>query len=217
MLLLLTSPARWSRPRTARGAWPRASSLLVRQVAAPVRARRRRRWPGDDRRRGHGRGHRAEQVSQGAKGGYRPVLDWARGIGDRSEDQRVPRRGYENRSWPRCLRQAAVAPVWFIVEDGVLVFNTNKETAKGRALARRSPGRALRGPGGAAVRLRPGAGRRRVVRRSRRAGAHRHGDRRPLHGPGTGAGEYGKRNGVPGELVVRLHPTKVIAHFDVSG
>ena len=31
-----------------------------------------------------------------------------------------------------------VAPVWFIVEDGRLVFNTGKETAKGRALARDS-------------------------------------------------------------------------------
>src|SRR5271154_5000644 len=29
-----------------------------------------------------------------------------------------------------------VTPVWFIVEDGCLVFNTGKETAKGRALAR---------------------------------------------------------------------------------
>jgi hypothetical protein len=29
------------------------------------------------------------------------------------------------------------------------------------------------------------------------------------------AGEFGKRNGVPGELVVRLRPTKVLAIFDV--
>jgi len=29
-----------------------------------------------------------------------------------------------------------VAPIWFIVEDDVLVFNTGKGTAKGRALAR---------------------------------------------------------------------------------
>jgi hypothetical protein len=31
------------------------------------------------------------------------------------------------------------------------------------------------------------------------------------------AAEYGKRNGVPGELIVRVRPTKVIAAFDVSG
>src|SRR6266700_4547082 len=29
-----------------------------------------------------------------------------------------------------------VTPVWFILEDGCLVFNTGKETAKGRSLAR---------------------------------------------------------------------------------
>ena len=29
-----------------------------------------------------------------------------------------------------------VAPVWFVIDDGQLVFNTGKDTAKGRALAR---------------------------------------------------------------------------------
>ena len=29
-----------------------------------------------------------------------------------------------------------VAPVWFVVDGGQLVFNTGKDTAKGRALAR---------------------------------------------------------------------------------
>ena len=31
------------------------------------------------------------------------------------------------------------------------------------------------------------------------------------------AEEFGRRNGVPGELVVRLRPTKVIAVLDVAG
>ena len=31
-----------------------------------------------------------------------------------------------------------VAPVWFIVDDGELVFNSGRESAKGRALARDS-------------------------------------------------------------------------------
>jgi nitroimidazol reductase NimA-like FMN-containing flavoprotein (pyridoxamine 5'-phosphate oxidase superfamily) len=31
-----------------------------------------------------------------------------------------------------------VAPVWFIVDNGELVFNTGRESAKGRALARDS-------------------------------------------------------------------------------
>jgi hypothetical protein len=30
------------------------------------------------------------------------------------------------------------------------------------------------------------------------------------------AEEFGRRNGVPGELVVRLRPTKVIAELDVT-
>jgi hypothetical protein len=31
------------------------------------------------------------------------------------------------------------------------------------------------------------------------------------------AEEFGKRNGVPGELVVRIRPTKVLATFDMTG
>jgi PPOX class probable F420-dependent enzyme len=31
------------------------------------------------------------------------------------------------------------------------------------------------------------------------------------------ADEFGKRNGVPGELVVRLRPVKVVAGFDLTG
>jgi len=30
------------------------------------------------------------------------------------------------------------------------------------------------------------------------------------------AEEYGERNGVPGELVVRLHPSKITAAFDIA-
>jgi hypothetical protein len=30
------------------------------------------------------------------------------------------------------------------------------------------------------------------------------------------AEEYGERNGVVGELLVRLHPTKVVAGFDIA-
>jgi hypothetical protein len=31
------------------------------------------------------------------------------------------------------------------------------------------------------------------------------------------AEEFGKRNGVPGEFLVRITPTKVLASFDVTG
>jgi len=31
------------------------------------------------------------------------------------------------------------------------------------------------------------------------------------------AEEFGRRNGVPGELLVRLHPERVIAQTDIAG
>jgi hypothetical protein len=31
------------------------------------------------------------------------------------------------------------------------------------------------------------------------------------------AGEFGQRNAVPGELVVRLRPARVLATFDITG
>src|SRR3954466_7662009 len=38
--------------------------------------------------------------------------------------------------WVAADGRPLVAPVWFVVEDGELVFNTGKETAKGRAVRR---------------------------------------------------------------------------------
>ena len=108
-----------------------------------------------------------------------------------------------------------VVPVWFIVEDGDLVFNTNKDTAKGRALARdpratlcvdleEPPYAFVQVQGDAELSEDPDE----LVRTATAIAARYMGQDR--------AAEYGKRNGVPGELVVRLHPTKVIAQFDVS-
>ena len=107
-----------------------------------------------------------------------------------------------------------VAPVWFIVEDGRLVFNTGNETAKGRALARDSratlcvdleepPYAFVQVQGDAELSEDPGE-----LLRTATAIAARY------VGPEL-AEEFGKRNGVPGELVVRLRPTKVLATFDM--
>ena len=107
-----------------------------------------------------------------------------------------------------------VAPVWFIVEDGRLVFNTGKETAKGRALARDSratlcvdleepPYAFVQVQGNAELSEDPGE-----LLRTATAIAARY------VGPEL-AEEFGQRNGVPGELVVRLRPTKVLATFDM--
>ena len=107
-----------------------------------------------------------------------------------------------------------VAPVWFIVEDGCVVFNTGRETAKGRALARDSratlcvdleepPYAFVQVQGSAELSEDPGE-----LLRTATAIAARY------VGPEL-ADEFGKRNGVPGELVVRLRPTKVLATFDM--
>ena len=109
-----------------------------------------------------------------------------------------------------------VAPVWFIVEGDSLVFNTGKETAKGRALARDPRATLcvdLEQPPYAFVQVQGEAElsedpaellRTATVIAARYVGAER-------------AEEFGRRNGVPGELVVRLRPVKVLAAFDMTG
>ena len=109
-----------------------------------------------------------------------------------------------------------VAPVWFVVEDGSLVFNTNKDTAKGRALARdprvslcvdleEPPYAFVQVQGEAELSEDPAE----LIRTATAIAARYMGAGR--------AEEFGRRNGVPGELVVRLRPTKVLVNFDVSG
>ena len=113
-----------------------------------------------------------------------------------------------------------VAPVWFVLEgsdDAVdIVFNTGANTAKGRAV-RRDPRLVLcvdlEEPPFGFVQVQ-GEGvlsqdpddllRTATAIAARYMGADR-------------AEEFGKRNGVPGELVVRLRPTKVLAEFDMTG
>ena len=109
-----------------------------------------------------------------------------------------------------------VAPVWFVVEDDSLVFNTNKDTAKGRALARdprvslcvdleEPPYAFVQVQGEAELSEDPAE----LVRTATAIAARYMGADR--------AGEFGQRNGVPGELVVRLRPAKILVNFDVSG
>jgi len=109
-----------------------------------------------------------------------------------------------------------VAPVWFIVEDGSLVFNTGKDTAKGRALARdprvslcvdleEPPYAFVQVQGEAELSEDPAE----LIRTATAIAARYMGADR--------AEEFGRRNGVPGELVVRLRPAKVLVNFDVSG
>jgi PPOX class probable F420-dependent enzyme len=108
-----------------------------------------------------------------------------------------------------------VAPVWFVVDDGQLVFNTGRDTSKGRALMRDSrvvicvddphpPYSFVQVQGVAAV----SEGPQEALDFATRTGARYMGADR--------ADEFGRRNAVPGELTVRVRPTKVIAGFDIS-
>jgi PPOX class probable F420-dependent enzyme len=108
------------------------------------------------------------------------------------------------------------APVWYAVDDdGSIVFNTGARTVKGRNLARdprasicvdddRPPfsfvvleGRAELSDDLADVRT-----------WAARIGGRYMGAAR--------ADEYGERNGVPGELVVRLRVDRVVSAFDLA-
>ncbi len=109
-----------------------------------------------------------------------------------------------------------VAPIWFVVHEDELWFNTGRDTAKGKAIARdprlvlcvdleEPPYRFVQVQGVAAVaedlaELVASA----TAIAARYMGADR-------------AEEFGQRNGVPGELLVKLRPTKVIAHMDMTG
>jgi PPOX class probable F420-dependent enzyme len=119
-------------------------------------------------------------------------------------------------SWLSASGRPLVAPVWFVIDGDGLVFNTGQDTAKGRALAR-DPRVSLcvdlEQPPYAFVQVQAEAElsedpaellRTATAIAARYMGADR-------------AEEFGQRNAVPGELVVRLRPVKVLAHFDITG
>lgn len=108
-----------------------------------------------------------------------------------------------------------VAPVWFVVDGDQLVFNTAKSSAKGKALQRdprvvltaddpHPPFSFVQVQGTAELDEDPGA----LLTVATRIGGRYMGEDR--------AAEFGKRNGVPGELIVRVTPTKVVKSFNVA-
>lgn len=108
-----------------------------------------------------------------------------------------------------------IAPVWFLVEEGRIVFNTGRDTAKGRAFARdprvvfcvdleEPPYGFVQVQGEAELGEDPDE----LLRTATALGGRYMGADR--------AEEFGKRNGVPGELVVRIRPTKVISVFNAT-
>ncbi|WP_368834119.1 PPOX class F420-dependent oxidoreductase [Mycobacterium intracellulare] len=108
-----------------------------------------------------------------------------------------------------------VTPVWFVVDEGQLAFNTGRDTSKGHAIARDSrvvicvddphpPYSFVQVQGVATVSEDPAD----VLDIATRTGARYMGAER--------AEEFGRRNSSPGELVVRVRPTKINAGFDIS-
>ncbi|MCQ4207923.1 PPOX class F420-dependent oxidoreductase [Streptomyces longispororuber] len=108
-----------------------------------------------------------------------------------------------------------IAPVWFVVDGDDIVFNTGKDTVKGRNLARdghvaicvddeRPPFSFVTIRGRAELSEDP----QELLDSATRIGGRYMGADR--------AEEFGRRNGVPGELVVRVRVEKVVALGDVA-
>ncbi|MBW8797409.1 MAG: PPOX class F420-dependent oxidoreductase [Streptomyces sp.] len=109
-----------------------------------------------------------------------------------------------------------VAPIWFLLDGDELVFNTGKDTVKGRNIARdgrvalcvdddRPPFHFVVLNGRARLSEDLGELRDSATRiAARYMGAER-------------AEEFGARNGVPGELLVRVTVEKVVALKDLTG
>lgn len=108
-----------------------------------------------------------------------------------------------------------VAPIWFLVEGDEIVFNTGADTAKGKSIRRdprvvltvdleQPPYGFVQVQGIASVDEDPAE----LVRTATEIAARYMGRER--------AEEFGTRNGVPGELIVRVTPNKVIAAFDMT-
>ncbi len=108
-----------------------------------------------------------------------------------------------------------VAPIWFILDGGDLVFMTGEGTAKGKALLR-DPRVALsvddeNPPFGFAIiegTVTISRDLAQMLPLSIEIARRYMGDDK--------AEEYGRRNAVEGELLLRLHPTKVTAVADIA-
>lgn len=108
-----------------------------------------------------------------------------------------------------------VAPVWFVLDGNDLLFNTGERTLKGKALRRdrrvaicvdddQPPFAFVIITGHASVSTDLDE----VRHWATRIGARYMGPER--------AEEFGRRNGVPGELLVRVTPTSVVAEEHVA-
>lgn len=119
-------------------------------------------------------------------------------------------------AWVAADGRPLAAPIWFVVDGDDLVFNTGATTAKGRALARdprvtlcvddpRPPYAFVQVQGLAATSEDSAE----LLDTATRIATR-------YMGPERGE-EFGRRNAVPGELVVRIRPIKVTSAFNMTG
>jgi PPOX class probable F420-dependent enzyme len=108
-----------------------------------------------------------------------------------------------------------VAPIWFVLDGDDVIFNTGADTVKGRAL-RRDPRVAMvvddEAPPFAYVFIEGTATISEeldeMLRWATRIGGRYMGE--------DNAEAFGRRNAVPGELLVRVQPSKVLARAEIS-
>lgn len=108
-----------------------------------------------------------------------------------------------------------VAPIWFVLDGDDIIFNTHRDTGKSKAMERE--GRAslvvdMEEPPFAFVKV-DGSISFEDDLDQVRAVATQIGGR---YMGADRAKEFGDRNGVPGERVVRLTPTKIVGQADLS-
>lgn len=108
-----------------------------------------------------------------------------------------------------------VAPIWFVLDGDDLMFNTGASSAKGKSLARDNramlsvdlevfPYAFVLVEGTVTLSEEPGELRYWATKIAER------------YVPAGEAQAYGERNGVPGEYIVRLTPTKIIGESGVA-
>jgi len=108
-----------------------------------------------------------------------------------------------------------VTPIWFVLDGDDIVFMTHETSGKGRAIRRDGrvalvvddeapPYAFVLVEGSVSISEDPGE----LLHWATVIGGRYMGAER--------ANEYGKRNGVPGELIVRIHPARIVATSRVS-
>ena len=119
-------------------------------------------------------------------------------------------------AWVSPKGNVHVAPVWFVLDGDDVLFTTHEDSAKGKAFVEGTrlsmvvddqapPYSYVKVDGTISL----SADLDELVAVATRIGGRYMGEER--------AEEFGRRNGVPGERVVRIRPTKLTALADISG